>query len=120
MPTKPKPKPFHEGQKVIVTRTYGRSAFREVPEDGQEAVVTKVGRTRMHVEIHGREYPFYMETGIEADGFGHRKIWAPEVLAQEPRRLELIQLLDRLQVRVHSAKLTAGQLEAILAIVEQD
>jgi hypothetical protein len=118
MPTKPKP--FHEGQQVVVTATYGPTSGRHGRIQTTEATVTKVGRTRVQVEIHGREWPFYMETGIEADGYGHRRVWVPEVLAQEARRLELVQQLDRLNVRVHTAKLTADQLEAILAIVEQD
>lgn len=113
-----KAKRFHEGQEVVVTKAH-LSHGLEVPEEMTRGVVEVVGRTRVQVKVYRRTCPFYMATGIEVDGFGHRKVWPIEEYEVEGERIELVRKLTRLGVDTWRVALTVDQLRAILTIVEE-
>lgn len=70
---------FTEGQTVLHLETGGRKI------EPREVTVTKVGRTRVTVEIHGWAHQFRMEDGWACKDFGGR-IVTREQYAEERRR----------------------------------
>lgn len=60
---------FHEGQEVFVTRN-GKHTER--------GLVTKVGRTLVHVSQRGRVTAFRIDTGTINDNYGHSSVRTQE------------------------------------------
>lgn len=106
---------FYEGQAVVIVGQDGR------PEEGREDVtVAAVKRTFVHVRNRwGNIAKFRIEDGWESNGFLHRRLWTPEALDVEDRRVDAVRRLRAQDVLVRSVgRLTVEQLEAMVAIVE--
>lgn len=88
---------------------------------GPEPVtVAKVGRTLLHVTIHGRSHKFRKDSGMANDGYGHSHIITFAELAEREKRSAALEDLTSLglgPVNSWKCSLTSAQLEAAAAAI---
>jgi hypothetical protein len=110
---------FTVGQKVKVFDVNGPRMG--MPVGGWDAVVTKVGRKLVTVKHEGEwgiGEQYRMEDGQANDGWGHRSIKTLEQADDSERRSRATVVLRKAGIETYRVRLTATQLEAIVAILE--
>lgn len=107
---------FTEGQTVLHLEAGGRKT------EPREVTVTKVGRTRVTVEIHGWAHQFHMDTGWACKDFGGRVV-TPEQYAEEQRAAATRERLQKEYGLMfsggHSQDIDADTWEKVLAVLDE-
>jgi hypothetical protein len=107
---------YEAGQRVVVVST---NRGVEITED----TICRVGRKYAYVQDRwGRDRPFDMETGVEKDGYGHRRIYTPEAWAETQRRAGIEKALrERHDVSFRrSGRVSTPTLGEILCLLDAD
>lgn len=79
-----------EGIKVGDTVVIPRWDMRNKVSNGEEHVITRVGRTLVYVEMFSQEVGFYMKDGSERCDYQPRRMYLPEEWEKEVRHVRVM------------------------------
>ncbi len=84
------PKKSLKGIKVGDTVVIPRWDMRSKVSNGEEHVITRVGRTLVYIEAYHREVGFYIEDGAERCDYQPRRMYLPEEWEKEQRHIKVM------------------------------